>query len=167
MARHEQSIFDPAFLQVIREWFTANSDIFVAVRYSATAGARKYYWYSQYAAFEENIQRFPAQADVIVFKNDQFPLRGTINDLFIRAALDHFPDNTELMIAWTDTPPNGELYVSSCDSHEELVSHLSHNDRNSNQVAIGLYAPWHKPDNRNMISALVPLPDGSLRRGVY
>jgi hypothetical protein len=167
LSRREQSVFDPNFLSVIREWFTATGNIFAVVRCSATAGAREYYWYSQYAAFEADLRRFPAQADVIVFKHNQFPLRGTIDDLFIHTALDRLPDNIELMIAWTDTPPNGVLYVSSCDSHAELLSELRHKDRKNDQVAIGLYAPWHEPDNKNMISALVPLPDGSLRRGIY
>jgi hypothetical protein len=62
-------------------------------------------------------------------------------------------------------PPDSRVYLSVCDAHVDLVETLQ--ESQGKYAAIGLYPPWHMPDNEKMISALVPLPDGTLKRGVY
>jgi hypothetical protein len=165
MATKEQSVFEAHFLDTVRAWFVVHYDIFVVVRYSAMTGAREYFWFKDFGKFQAQLKCFPPQANVIVFRDKQFPLRGIVTDTLIRQALDLIPDNTEAMVANIVQPPDDSIYVWPCDTHAELTEAL--HDLRGEYAAIGLYPPWHMPDNENMISALVPLPDGTLKRGVY
>jgi hypothetical protein len=165
MAHKEQSVFGDNFLNTVREWFLAQNDIFVVARYSATAGVREYYWFKHFDKFHAQLKSFPPQADVIIFRDKQFPLRGTVDDALIRQALVLIPEDTEASIANMVQPPDTSIYLWGCDNHAEILETL-HDIRGEN-AAIGLYPPWHMDDNEKMISALVPLPDGTLKRGVY
>lgn len=165
MAIKEQSVFEQSFLSTVHEWFMAHHDIFVVVRYSSMAGARQYFGFKDFGKFQAQLKNFPPQADVIVFRDKQFPLRGMVNDAFIRQALASIPDNTEASVAGIVQPPDASVYLWACDTHAELVETLQ--DLRGEYAAVGLYPPWHMPDNEKMISALVPLQDGTLKRGCY
>jgi hypothetical protein len=161
----EQSVFEQRFLNTVRQWFIEHHDVFVVARYSHMAGGREYFWFSDFAVWAECLKRFPPQTDLIVFRDNQFPVRGIVDERLILRALALIPDNTEAMVTDQLEPPNDRISVWACDTHRELIEAL--HDFAGNPAAIGLYAPWHEPDNDRMISALVPLPDGTLKRGVY
>lgn len=165
MTIKEQSVFADEFLNAVHRWFLAHPDIFVVARYSAMAGAREYFWFKDFSKFQAQLRSFPPQTDVIVFRDNQFPLRGIVDDTFISQVLASIPDNTEAMVADIVQPPDESVYLWACDTHAELIETL--HDLREESAAVGLYAPWHMPDNETMISALVPLPDGTLKRGIY
>ena len=161
----EQSVFDERFLNTVREWFAARQDIFVVARYSAMAGAREYFWFKDFDRFRARLEQFPPRTDVCVFREDQFPLRGIVDNDLIQRVLALIPDRTEAMVADRIEPPDTSQYVWPCDTHAELIEVLD--DLRGEPAAIGPYATWRLPDSDTMISALVPLPDGTLERGVY
>jgi len=161
----ERSVFEGDFLNTVHEWFVANNDIFVVARYSAMAGAREYFWFKDFGKFQAQLKRFPPQTHVIVFREKQFLLRGIVGDDFIRQALASVPDNTEASVANLIQPPDTSVYLWACDTHAELTETL--HDLRGEYAAVGLYPAWWERDHENMISALVPLSDGTLKRGVY
>ena len=153
------------FLNTIEEWFSQSGDIFVVARLSKMAGARMYSWFSTYPAFWSQVDKFPPQTQVIVFRERQFPLRGIVTPELISRALGVIPEHTEAMVTRGITPPDSLISLWACDTHAELLETLQ--DLVGVPVSIGLYVPWHRPDTENMISAIVPLPDGTIRRGIY
>jgi hypothetical protein len=161
----EQSVFERSFLDAVQPWFAARNDIFVVARYSAMAGAREYFWFDDFALFVERLKRFSPQTDVSVFRDNQFPLRGIVDDELIRQALELIPENTEAMVTDRLAPSNGSIYLWACDTHRELTDALR--DLVGAPAAIGRYPPWHRLDNDHLMSGLVPFPDGTLKRGVY
>ena len=165
MTHHETSVFDKNFLNTIEQWFAARNDVFVVARFSRKAGEKAYFWFEKFSSFRAQLDLFPPETDVIVFRDNQFPLRGLVTDNLIRQALDLIPDNTEAMVVNTMKPPDCEVYVWGDDTHAELLETLQ--DIVGEPASIGFYAPWYNSDNETMISALVPLPDGTLKRGAY
>jgi hypothetical protein len=161
----EQSAFEQQFLNTVHHWFIERRDVFVFARYSHMAGAREYFWFSDFAVWAERLKRFPPQTDLIVFRDNQFPLRGIVDEPLIHRALALIPEDTEAMVTNQLEPSNDRISVWACDTHRELTEALQ--DLIGNPAAVGSYAPWHEPDNDHMISALVPLPDGTLKRGAY
>lgn len=165
MVHLERSVFDSNFLNQVKDWFKKTQDIFVFVRYSATAGNKDCFWFSDYDSFYHTIEKFPANADVIVFEDNQFPLRGIVDEAFIQNILSTFPDNTELSFVDKITPSNGLIDLYYCDSHRDIKESLA--EFYGEPIAIGLKSQWWRNDSDIMISALVPLADGTLKRGVY
>lgn len=160
-----QSVFDASFLDVVRAWFTMSNNIFVVVRYSRMAGAKDYFWFSDYAPLDSLLHRLPPQTEVIAFRDNQFPLHGVVDDSFIQQVLALIPENTEAMISDSIAPSNARIDITICESHSELLESLR--ELTHMNIVVGLYAPWHDNDNERMISALVPSPDGTLKRGIY
>jgi hypothetical protein len=160
----ETSAFEPVFLNTIQVWFEQTHDIFVVVRYHATAGGREYFWFSEYDAFEAMLRTRPPMADIIVFKERQAPMRGKVVELRDQA-LKLMPERAEWMVIKRAEPTNTSIYVSYVDTPQEL--HEIFVDDPSEDVAVGPYPQWHLADSETMISALIPLPAGTLRRGIY
>lgn len=161
-------IFDKEFLNTVESWFEATHDIFVVVRYSAMAGAKEYFWLREFETFMNIIWPLPPQADVMVFRRNQFPLRGVADNDLLQDALIKFNDNSDLMIIEHAEPPDSNVGVRYTDSHAELIEKLTDpDDLVGLPISVGEAAPWHENDNEDMISALVPLPDGNIKRGVY
>lgn len=167
MPYQEQSIFDSSFLDPVEEWFALRGEIFVVARFSHTAGARGYLWFKRFESFKAQIHLFPPRTDVIVSRDDLFPLRGIVDDQFIAQSLALIPDPAEAMVLDLIEPPDGEVnrHLWYSDTHTELREILQ--DLMGKNASVGLYAPWHEADNEKLISALVPLPDGTLKRGAY
>jgi hypothetical protein len=160
-----QSAFSSSFCGTVQKWIDQYHDLFVVVRYHAMAGAREYFWFSNYDAFANVLSNCPPMSNIVVFRDNQIALRGTVDSKLFEQAVELIGENTEWMIADTVEPPNSALYVWTGDTHQELIEQL--NDMVGQLISIGPYAKWHERDNEAMISALVPLPDGSIGRGVY
>jgi hypothetical protein len=150
----EQSVFEQPFLKTVHQWFVERPDVFVVARYSHMAGAREYFWFNDFVVWTQRLKRFPPQTDVIVFRDNQFPLRGIVDEPLIHRALALIPEDTEAMVTDQLEPSNDNISFWYCDTHRELTGTLQ--DLVGDPAAIGLYAPWHEPDNDHMISALVP-----------
>lgn len=161
----ERSVFDSNFLKQVKDWLSKTQDIFVFARYSDTAGNKGCFWFSDHDSFYHIIEKFPAKADVIVFKDNQFPLRGIVDEAFIQNIFSTFPGNTELSFIDKITPSNGLIDLYRCDSHKDIKESLA--EFYGEPIAIGLASQWWGNDSDIMISALVPLADGTLKRGVY
>jgi hypothetical protein len=166
LTHQEQSAFDINFLNTIEQWFTLRGEIFVVARFSHTAGGRDYLWFKKFESFREQVSLFPPQTDIIVFRDNLFPLRGVVDDYLIQQSLTLIPNPGEFMVLNVLEPPDGSLnHAWTGDNHAELLETLR--DMRGESVSIGLHPPWHEADNEKMISALIPFSDGTLKRGAY
>ncbi|MBN8590175.1 MAG: hypothetical protein J0M33_00365 [Anaerolineae bacterium] len=159
------SVWDKTFLNLIEQWFLERNEVFVVARLSRVGGGRIYFWFSNFTSFTDQLRVFPPETDVIVFRNDLLPLRGHVTLDLIKQALTIIPDHIETMVVPALKPTNTDLHVWGCDNHAELQETLQ--DLRGQPVSVGYYPPWHESDNDEMISAIVPFTDGTLKRGVY
>jgi hypothetical protein len=159
------SAFDSNFLSTVKQWLEEYHDTFVVARYSAMAGAKEYFWFKTWHAFRTQLDHFPPQTHVSVFRDNQFPLRGIVNPEFIRQTLIFIPDHSEAMVTSGLEPSDEAVSLWGPDTHAEMLDTLQ--DLVGEPVSVGFYAPWHKLDSETMISALIPLSDGTIRRGAY
>jgi hypothetical protein len=162
-----QSSQTPAFLKTVKEWIAETGEVLVLIRYSYAAGNRSYEFFSSFSLFQERIAQCEPRTCFVVFRKPQLTLRGVVDDDFITKAMSIVPDGDEYLIAGLDEVHYGRmswLPNHSGESHLEMREDLE--DAKGTRVAFGPYPPWLK-DTDDVISAIVPLPDGKVECGVY
>jgi hypothetical protein len=158
---------DPAFLARTARWLAERHEVLALIRYSRAAGAKDFEFFDSVEAFQARLRDLPPQTCVTVFGERQLPLRGRVNDDFIQQALALIPDGTEFALvglervrhgesAWYPMTA-GETSVELCEELREWCGRL---------VAVGPYPPW-LADGDEVVSAVVPSPNGSVTTGVY
>lgn len=158
---------DEAFLKTVESWLASGLEVLILIRYSRAAGDKSFEFYTSFAALQERLSQLPAEACITVFRNRQLPLRGFVDNEFIRACLSTLPDGSEFAVVETIRTKAGldtRFDFAAGTSHEELREALD--GRRGKSVAVGEYPPWLE-DSSDVISAYVPGQDGQLQRGVY
>lgn len=156
-----------AFLKTLENWLGSEGEVLVLIRLSRASGNKSFEFYTSFAVLKERLSQLPADACVTVFRNRQLPLRGIVDDQFIRKCLSTLQDGSEFAVVETDrttAAPHSRFDFSAGTSHEELREDLE--SRTGKPVAVGEYPPWLE-DSSDVISAYVPAQDGEVRRGVY
>ena len=160
--RPEISALDPAFQQRIADWIETHGEVYVVLRYSAAAGNKDYYLIQSAADFRRITLKLPADTSVIVMLEPQLPLRGTVDASFVEHAVQALPDGQ-----WWFLLPNPTAHHSHSEvgeTHQELRAALE--EYRAQPVALGLEPNW-VPDIPEIVEALYPREDGTLKRGVY
>ena len=152
------------FLNQIKDWINLNGEIFVVIRYSHSAGARYYIIVNSFDEFRDLVAKLPTKANVIVFRQKQLPIRGQANNTLREQALDEIQDAEYLLTSRGSYNPRALTSAEGVGQQEFIVDF---EDFRGKSVAIGKMPFWNQADNENMVSALVPLPDGSIEVGVY
>lgn len=161
------SSVDEAFLKTVKSWLASELELLILIRYSRTAGDKSFEFYTSFAALQERLSQLPAEACITVFRNRQLPLRGVVDNEFMRTCLSTLRDGPEFAVVetvQTKAGPHSWFDFSAGTSHEELREALD--GRKGKAVAVGEYPSWLE-DSSDVISAYVPAQDGKLRRGVY
>jgi hypothetical protein len=162
-----RSAADKEFLKTIEHWLESQPELLILVRYSRAAGNKDFEFYSSFESLVERLRRLPPETCVTVFRTPQLPLRGVVDDDFIKKCLSSMPDGSEYAVVDTVPITSGRfssLNFSAGESHDELTADLE-NSR-GRRVAVGKYPPWQE-ETRDAISAYVPAQDGKVRPGVY
>src|SRR6266496_2017638 len=154
-----RSVFDPSFQQLVRDWLTANDELYIVVRYAYAGGARAYLFIRSFNQFQQLLTSLPPQADVLVFRQPQLPLRGRADDDLLQRALTTIPDDREWVLVRLDERLTVDLRPVFGDTHEELQAAIR--GFWSQMIAVGLEPDWSAADHADLQSALVPLPDGT------
>jgi hypothetical protein len=157
-----RSAFDPAFLEQVKEWIEASGEVFVVIRYAYAAGAKDYLFMTSYEQFQSRLGTLPSMADVIVFRQTQLPIRGVADGALLDRACADIPDGEWWFLV---CPEEDAGYYWGDKSHETLKETFE--EYRGKFVAIGLEPPYHEEDNPNMQSGLIPMPDGTIKAGVY
>lgn len=143
----------PRFVQVVTAWLAAADKLFVLLRYLRSAGAKDYAFIHNETEFRQLIEACPEGTDIIVFRDRQLPIRGTVTPELIVETKSHISDGAEyLVVCMSPAEPNDLLLSGSMgDTHATLIEDLC--DINGKPVALGLCPRFIDADNDAMISA--------------
>ncbi|MDQ5824883.1 MAG: hypothetical protein M3441_11865 [Chloroflexota bacterium] len=155
---------DYRFRQTVKEWLNEQGELLVLIRYSHAAGSRDYLLVDEPSQFEDRLDKLRPMTSIIVFRQPQLPLRGIVDSQFIEMALQTISEGTEYLALYLDEYEYPWSHFHHGDSKEELRADLQ--EWLGKRAAFGPYPPWLE-DNEDVISAIVPGPDGVVRVGVY
>src|SRR5262249_42700447 len=117
------SATDAAFLDTVAGWIAGRGEVLGLIRYSHKAGAKDFEFFQSVDAFRARLRQLPPRDCVTVFARPQVPLRGRVDDEFIRRAAALVPDGTEFLIVGLERVQYGNLswYPNSAgETHAEL-----------------------------------------------
>jgi len=158
---------DPTFLDRVAGWIAVRGEILALIRYSHAAGAKDFEFFDTADDFRNRLRGLSPRDCVTVFGRQQLPLRGRVDEDFIRRAVALVPDGAEFLVVGLEPVRYGEASwfpKSAGETHEELRESLR--DLHGELVAVGPYPPWLE-DGEEVTSAVIPNPDGSVTTGVY
>jgi len=161
------SATDAAFFDTVAGWIAGRGEVLVLIRYSHKAGSKDYEFFQSVDAFRDRLRHLSPRDCVTVFGRRQVPLRGRIDDDFIRRAEALVPEGTEFLIVGLEPVQYGNLTwyrYTAGETHAELRESLA--EMRGELVAVGPYPPWLENVD-DVISALIPNDDGSVSPGVY
>ncbi|CAN5143459.1 hypothetical protein BH09PSE6_BH09PSE6_11450 [soil metagenome] len=149
------STSDEAFLATVHRWIDASGEVLVLLELSGS-GEKEFVFCRDFPAFERQTRSLPAQSRVTVYRDRQLPLRGTVDDAYVQAALAQVPDGAEWLVTALRPMRAGTLswYPNASGSnHEDLIDDLL--EFHGDQAAMG----EHPPSNGNgeqVATAVVP-----------
>jgi hypothetical protein len=162
---------DDRFWEVADAWLLQGGEILVMLRYSRAAGSRDWYFARDSEWLRSLIGPLPAETSVILFRQSHLPLRGTAGKELAESAEALLPDGVEFLVVQLEphrhhSPTHSmEWTVSQAgESHAELREAID--DLSGHAVAIGQHPPFWQ-DNEDILEAIVPFADGSVKRGIY
>lgn len=143
----------PHFVETVKGWLATSNELLIVMRYLRAAGAKDYLFIRSEAEFRQRIEACPLGTDIIVFRDPQLPIRGTVTSEFIAEIQSRIPDGAEYLIVRTspDEPIGQRITGYPGDTHADLVEDLS--DIQGELVAVGLCPPFMAPDHDGKISA--------------
>ena len=160
----EYSILSDHLMILAKQWIQENSEIFVVVRLSHSAGSKEYYFFNNFDSYQSVIQNLPPKADVCIFCHKQLPIRAVADDKLEETIKSQWQPAEEWMTAKLtyNEPLNYQIWY---EDESQLAE--SFKDFRNEIVAAGHLPRWWENDSDEMQSGLVPLKDGTLERGVY
>ena len=161
------SVTDKEFLKTLEHWLVGPSELLVQICYSRAAGSKGFEFFMSFAALSERLSQLPPETCVVVFRQPQLPLRGVVDDAFIRKCLSSIRDGSEFLVVETELRTAGRyswFHDAAGETHDELRESLEHS--RGTPVAVGEYPQWLE-DSPDVISAYVPHGDGTVKRGAY
>jgi hypothetical protein len=143
----------PRFLEIVGQWIDASSEVFVVLRYLRAAGAKDYAFIKTRAEFVSLVESVPDGTDIVVFRDPQLPLRGTVTADFIARAKTQVRDGDEYMFVRMAPKKAGDLrlFGEMGDTHATLTEDLS--EAVGEEIAFGGCPHFSDADNDRMISA--------------
>jgi hypothetical protein len=158
---------DWRFRSKIGQWFAELGEVSALIRFSAAAGSKSFEFFSTMPAFLSFLAKLEPRTSVIAFGTRQLPLRGRVDESFMKAALTVIPENSEYLIVQS-APQASRGYGYSVFISGEGLTELSADLARfaGEEVAVGVYPLWEF-DSDHVISAIVPDPDGSVVIGIY
>ena len=160
-----RSAFDTAFLGQVEDWIATKGEVFVVIRYAHQGGSKDFLFVTSYEQFRSLLDTLPPRADVIVFRDEQLPIRGIADDDLCNLALAAIPDGEWWLLICLERDRWGHFTPEGNDSHQALKSVFE--EYKGKRVAVGLDPPYHRRDNPGMQSGVIPMPDGSVLGGAY
>ncbi|HEY3325320.1 MAG TPA: hypothetical protein VGP72_33010 [Planctomycetota bacterium] len=163
------SVNDLTFSSTVQQWIEANGEVLALIRFHASAGAKSFEFFRSMDDFKIRLADLPPRTCVIVFRDHQLPLRGRVDEEFIRKASALVPNGVEFLVVVLERISMGAaswFHDAAGQTHDELIEELRDSYCYGKSVAVGPYPPWLE-DTAAVISAVVPNSDGSVTVGIY
>jgi hypothetical protein len=141
------------FLSTVGGWIAASGEVFVVVRYLMAAGTKDYAFCRSLSEIRGVVDAVANGTDIVVFRERQLPIRGTVTPEFIEQVVATIPDGSEFLVVRTaetvagDHRRSGEAGDTAVDLRETLRDAIGHD------VALGPCPSFWQPDDDGMISA--------------
>lgn len=158
----DRSVYDYAFLGEVSYWFETTDELFVAVRYAHAGGDRDYLFASSFEQILDLANILPPTTDIVVFRQKQLPYRGTADEQLLGTVLAEIPDGTEWLLLTLRREGEQDYTSKSGSTHEALRAAFG--EFSGKHVMVGVAPTFSAADGEDAQSALVPFPDGSVRR---
>jgi hypothetical protein len=150
----------PTFLDRVTDWIERAGEVLVILRYLRAAGAKDFALCRTRSEIEDLIDSVPRGTDIEVFRDRQCPIRGVVDDAFIRSALDSLPDGQEYLLMTSETRPGSKIsrFGEIGGSQAELRESLS--ELMGAEVALGRCPDFCVADHEGLVSAAKGGVDG-------
>ncbi len=158
---------DEIFLATAECWLAERGEVAMLIYYSHAAGSKSFEFFQSAPFLLERLQQLRPRTLVTLYKQQQLPLRGHVDEAFMEAAHAQLPPAAEYLIAGLDPVTYGGqswLRFDAGEGHGELRDAL--NGFVGERVAVGAYPALDDEDGQRL-SAIVPAGDGAVIVGVY
>src|SRR4051812_17605338 len=115
------------FLRTLENWFRSRTEIMVLFRYSHSAGAKDFEFFSTFQSLVDRMQSLPARTCITAFRQPQLPARGVVDEGFISKCWTIIPEGTEFLMVETTRRIHGSaswFHHAAGESHAELRQEL-------------------------------------------
>jgi hypothetical protein len=142
----------PTFLNRVTDWIERAGEVLVILRY-LNSGAKDFALCRTRSEFEDLVDSVPRGTDIEVLRDRQLPIRGVVDDAFIRSALDSLPDGQEYLLMTSETLPGSKIsrFAEMGESQAELRESLS--ELIGAEVALGRCPDFCVADHEGLVSA--------------
>ena len=141
------------FLAQVGGWIDATGEVLVLLRYLRAAGRKDFALCRSPADFGRLVSDAPVGTDIIAFRDAKLPIRGTVDESFMRTLMAAVPDGQEWLVLSLETHGDTPLSESAefDDSHAGLRESLT-GDFWGKEAAGGPCPNWIKEDDDTLVS---------------
>jgi len=158
---------DPASLRTIENWCKVETEVLALIRFRCGAGSREYRLFSSYPSLLAMIKDAPAGACITVFRAPNLPLRGVMDEEFIKKCLAVVPEGAEYLMFETVPTVAGKHSWYHYGSGESLAELKDYLEQSTGLPVVVGYHPSMSAGPDEAIDGVVPDIDGTVRAGPY
>lgn len=153
------SVYDESVGAKVKEWIAVSNELFIDIERPHSGGSGDWYMVSSYASFNEMVAKAPSGAVLFILREPQFPIRGIVDDAFIKRGLDEIQDGEWYTVTQREFYPTPLSHFGSGNSHTELKADLD--DCRGMLVCLGKDPDlpveyWIENDDEDVIVATKP-----------
>ncbi len=118
------TLFEPIATQVLRDWFSASTELFVELDRPHSGASGDYYSLNSYLQFDDLLTKASPGAVCFVLRDKQLPLRGLVDDTFTQRALEWLEDGDYYIIVEPSSYPQAIRFLGDGKTKFELEQEL-------------------------------------------
>lgn len=167
---------DEAFLLAIQRQFNLRGEILVEIAYSHAAGSRDFTLFESFQELQNSLKDLRTLTLYTVFLKYDLPVRGIVDGQLIQSARARFTGDANYLIVYRHPRDDWRCAAQYGEGRGWLNSHqigegaadleACLRDTLGEEVAIGL-EPECRRDSNDVLYAIAPTADGSVKFGVY
>jgi hypothetical protein len=157
---------DSDVLARLERWFREQPEILVRIRVRRS-GSEDFEFFSSFEALANRMRESLPGTWFAVFKQPQLPLRGVVDDSFIKGCMKHIHDGNEYLIVETVRRMAGKgSWLHNASGQTYAMLHGDLEESRGVPVAVGLYPPCLE-ERDDVVHVFTPNADGTVTAGPY
>jgi hypothetical protein len=153
------SIYDETIIARVKDWLHTFGELFIELYYPHSGGSGNFYLVSSFAQFSELLSQTRSGAIFFILREQQYPIRGMVDDTLISRTLEEIQDGEWYGIVELQFYPIALPFLGTGNSQLELKKDLE--DNRGISVCIGKEPPvpvkyWVKNETDDSIVAFRP-----------